>query len=44
MVETITITKKEYERLKKKAREIKIDEDIKKSFEDIKNGRVIRVR
>jgi predicted metal-binding transcription factor (methanogenesis marker protein 9) len=44
MQETITISKEEYLELKKKAESDEILEDFKKSFEDLKNKRIIKVR
>ena len=40
-METVTIPKKEYERLKKASKiDKQLVDQIKKSFEDVKNGRV----
>lgn len=43
-METVTIPKAEYEELRKKAKEAEVDwelvESFKKSFEDIKHGKI----
>ena len=43
-METITIPKREYERLKKSVIDIKLLKQLVESLKDIKSGRVRRVR